>query len=136
VALGDAEAGEQEGNGLRHHGGAVVGVKGQLTRPDALAFACLVDERLGEFAGLTFGDHPADDEAREHIEDDVQVKVLALYEGFELGDVPTPQFPRLSRHQFGSDVPRVTELIAPLVHLAIVVGDAVHRSLAAQGRSG
>jgi hypothetical protein len=60
-------------------------MESQLAGRNALGSARLVDECLGQFARLTVGNHPADDEAGEYVEYDVEVQVLALDESLELG---------------------------------------------------
>ncbi len=52
MGLGHAQVGQQEGNGLRGHCRAAVGVDSELLPADALARARFADELLGQRGGF------------------------------------------------------------------------------------
>ena len=88
VGLGDAEVGEQEGDGLGGHRAAAVGVHGQRARLDLLLLAGLGDQVLGDVGVLAVLDGPADGVAAEDVEDHVEVEVRPFRGAEQLGDVP------------------------------------------------
>ena len=71
MGFGDAEIGQQEGDGFAAHGGPAVGVDGELVLGNRVLFAGFFDKCFGQFGAFARGDHPADDVAAEDIEDDV-----------------------------------------------------------------
>ena len=90
VSLGDAQIGQEQGNRFGGHGGSAIGVDGELVGADVLLTAGFGDEPLGQLGAFTFGDHPADDETAEDVQDHVKVEVGPLDRAQQLGDVPTP----------------------------------------------
>ena len=85
--------------------------------------------RLADFA---FGDEPTYPIATENIQDVVQIVVSPLGWPQQFGDIPAPQLVGLGRQQLGLDVSGVTELIATLTHLLVLIQNAVHRPHGAQ----
>ena len=57
---------------------------------DTLLAVAFSQELFGQVAGLTFGDHPADDVAAEDIQNNIEVEELPGGRSSELGDVPGP----------------------------------------------
>ncbi len=88
MALGDLQIDEQHGHRFRAHGGAAIGVQGQLSREDAFLLAGGGDQLFGEFSTLAPCEHPAHHVAAEHIEDHVPMETRPLRRPLELGDVP------------------------------------------------
>ena len=91
VRLGDAEIGQEKGDGLGGHRGAAIGVDGQLTGLDVLLRAGVLDESSGELRALARRHHPAGDIAAEDIQDDVEVKVGPLGRTEQFGYNPQLQ---------------------------------------------
>ena len=90
MGLGDAEVGQQEGDGFAAHRRAAVGVEGELIRQDDLLFGSFLDELPGEFGSFARRHHPTDDVAAEDVQDHVEIEVGPLYGTTQLGDVPAP----------------------------------------------
>ena len=69
----DTQVEHESRDGLGGHGATVVGMNRELVRQDVLPGAGVGDELFGEISRLALGDEPADDEATEDIEEDIQV---------------------------------------------------------------
>jgi hypothetical protein len=91
---GDAEIGEELGDGSRGHRAAAVGVQGQLFRVMPSAVGAGGDEVFGEAVGFAWGDEPADGVTGPDVEDDVEVEPGPFVGAGELGDVPGPHLVR------------------------------------------
>ena len=113
MTLDNAEVGEQQGHGLGLHGGAAVGMKGELVALDALALTGLANQLLGETGGLSMRDHPADDLSAEDVENHVEVVIGPLRWAVELGDVPAPELIGASCEQLGRGIVRASKLASP-----------------------
>ena len=90
----------------------------ELTRPDALFLAALLDQSLGQFRAFAISDHPAGDVTTEDIEDDVQIEVRPFRGTEQLGDIPAPELIGSGGHQFWLFVRRMNQLIPALAGLA------------------
>jgi hypothetical protein len=132
MGLGDAEVSEEQRHGFRGHGGAAVGVDGQLITRDPLPGARLADEPFGERGALPMGHHPADDVPTEDVEHDVQVEVGPLGRPEEIGDVPAPQLVRPAGEELGGNIAGMSKLVPPLPNLLVGRQEAVHRPLRAE----
>ncbi len=97
--------------------------------PGSIAsLAHFADEPFGEGGSFGMSDHPADDVSAEDIEDDVRVEVGPFGRAAELGDIPGPDFVGSGSDELGLRVARVSELVAALANLLVVVQDSVHGS--------
>ena len=88
VGLGDAEVGEQVGDGFGDHRAAAVGVDGQLVAGDVLSGDRLGEQCLGESGALGAGQHPAGHVAAPDVDDHVQVVVGLLHRAEQFGHIP------------------------------------------------
>ena len=126
VALGDAEVGQEKGQGLGLHRGSPIGLQGELSGLDALFGGRLLDQALGQGRAFARGHHPADDVAAEDVENDVEVEVGPLGRPEQFGDVPRPDLVGAGGQELGFRVTGMAQLVAPLAHLAVGFEDAVH----------
>ena len=78
MCLRDAEVSEQQGERLRGHRRAAVGVNVALPRLDGLPLAGLTDEPACQCGALTVGDQPADDVASEDVDEHVTPRTMLL----------------------------------------------------------
>ncbi len=73
VGFADVQIHQQVGDGFGAHAAAAIGMQGQGSWDDALFVGGIGNDLFGEFGRLTGRHHPADDVAREDIQNDVQV---------------------------------------------------------------
>jgi hypothetical protein len=78
VRFGNAEVGEQQGNGLRRHRRAAVCVNGELIGLHVLPAAAVGEKALRQQRELAVSDHPANNVAAVDVEHDVEIEVTPL----------------------------------------------------------
>src|SRR5689334_8057362 len=132
VRLGDAQVSHQKSDGLGGHDLAAVGMDGELPGGDLVFADGFFDELLGQFGAFPRCNHPTNDVAAEHVQDDVEIEVGPLDRTQQFGDVPTPELVRSGGQQLGPVVGRMDELIAPFAGLSLLLQDAVHGAARAQ----
>ena len=88
MGAGDAEIGEELGDGSRGHRAAAVGVQSELAGGDLFGGGASGDELFGEPVGFAWGDEPADGVAGVHVQDDVEVESVPFVGAGEAGDGP------------------------------------------------
>ena len=118
VGFGDAEIGQEQSDGLGLHGGAAVGVEGELAGRDPVGAGGMADEPVGQLGGLPVGDHPSDDTAAEDVEDHIEEEVDPLGGPLELGDVPRPELVGGGGQEFGAGVAGMSALGPAFLGLA------------------
>ena len=74
MRLGNAQIGELQSYRFGPHRRATVRMERELTRLDALFFAALFDQSLGQLRAFTIRDHPAGNVAAEHVEEHVHAE--------------------------------------------------------------
>src|SRR5438093_13514869 len=93
----------------------------ELTRPDALFLAALLDKSLGQFRAFAISDHPAGDVTTEDIEDDVQI-VVRPFRGTEpVGDIPPAVLRGSGGHHLLLFVSRMIPLMPALAVFAALL---------------
>jgi hypothetical protein len=127
-ASSESESGEELCDGGGGHGGAAVGVDGELSGLDALVSGGFLDEELGEFSGFSGVEEPADDVAAEDVDDDVELEVEPFWGAFESGDVPAPDLVGGGGEEFGFGALGVVSEVASFADFLVFVEDAVHGS--------
>lgn len=126
MGFGDTQIGQEEGDGFRAHGGAAVGMKGELTEGDVLFESGVTDKSLGQLGAFTQGDHPAGDIPAEDIKDDVEIEIGPLGRAMEFGDIPRPELIGSGGQEFGFGIDGMLELVAAFTDLTVFNEDAVH----------
>ena len=126
VGAGDAEIGEELGDGSGGHRGAAVGVQGELAGGDCFGGGAGGDEFFGEAVGFAWCDEPADGVAGVDVQDDVEVEPGPFVGAGEFGDVPGPHLVRCGGDEFGFDVGGSAGLAASFADLVLGAQDPVH----------
>ncbi len=126
MGFGDAGVAEQEGGGLGLHGSAPVGVDGQLSGGHPIVEDSFLDERLEQGRALGVVDTPAHDASGEDVDDHVEVEIGPFGWPHHLRDVPRPDRVGPFGDQFRLLVDRMTQLITPFAHFAMLGQQAVH----------
>lgn len=126
MGFGDAQVGQEKGNGFGAHGGAAVGVKGELSEGDVLFEGGVADQTFGQLSALPQGHHPAGDIAAEDIEDDIEIEIGPLGGAMEFGDIPGPELIGSGGEEFGFGIDGMLELVAAFTDLTVFNEDAVH----------
>ena len=128
VRLGDAEGGQELGDGVGSHGRATVAVDRELLTLDAFLDERLSDQSFSQVLGFPVGEHPPDDVPAVDVEDHVEVVVGPLGGAEQLRDIPGPDLVRRRRHQSRRGISRMPELVTAFPHFLIVFKDAIHRA--------
>lgn len=128
IRLGDAEGGQELGNGVGLHIWATVAVDRELITMDAFLDERLADQSFGQMLGFPVGEHPVHDVPAVDVEDHVEVAVGPLCQPSELCDVRGPDLIRGGGHEPRNGVGGVAQLIVAFPDLLIGLEDTVHRA--------
>jgi hypothetical protein len=121
----DLQVGQQVGDGLGGHRGAVIGV--DVPRPGTAAGDdSVLDEFSGQLTGLGQVHLLVNGLAGEDIDHHVQVEIGAAPGSFQFGDIPCPHLVRPVSDQLGADPRRVRGLGAALTDLVRGAQHPVH----------
>jgi hypothetical protein len=132
VGFSDPQVGQQERHRLGFHGGATVGMDGELAGLDLLFLAGLLDQAFGKLGALTGSHHPPDHIAAEDVENHVEVVVGPFDGAKKLGGISGPDLIGARGQELRFLVRGMTQLIAPFLDLAMLIENPVHGADRAQ----
>lgn len=88
VAVGNPQVDQQLAQGLTFHRSAIVSMKGELVRLNAVFLGSFIDKLASQVTALRFSNHPADHITTENVQDGIERVMLPFMRATQSRDVP------------------------------------------------